>query len=527
MTSLSLPSHGAAQSASGAASASALASDRSATNQRDAQDGSAFVALLGALDDAGAPTQPVGASVSGNGATAASPAAQTAAEASSAAAWRSVSAVHSLGSGVLIALDKRFGATAAQDKTPASSEAPKAKTGDSAGASAPTTSVWASLLLGVTGATAAPQPPAAGAGATAPAAGGSTPAPLVGDRRAGPRDAGAINKAVMPSDAAPATATPAVVLNAGAPPVDVKVVRSITYLGLDPTARPTNLGRAPASAPSGPGSAASAAAPGREGRENMTPPTAASAKGDSPAMSSGEQSGQNMPSPGGGERAPDKIARPAGAPSTTGGQDATAANAAGAVQITPGAISANGVPLVEIGQLADLVARAARAIDPQSGDASGLARAGASASAASMSPVKELDVQLNPKSLGALSIQMRLSNGNLNITIKAENADTLKLVGNERGAISDRLKSLNFSVESITVNALDTAASTGASGEAAQSGTAGHGEAHQDQSGQAADGSTRGGRSFQGDGDQRDPARPNRGGLGEPGGDGDPGHRFV
>jgi flagellar hook-length control protein FliK len=258
----------------------------------------------------------------------------------------------------------------------------------------------------------------------------------------------------------------------------------------------------------------------------MAPPVVASAKGDSSAMSSGEQSGGNMSSPGGDERAPGKVGRLTGAPSTTGSQAATAASAAPAVQIAPGAPSATGVPLVQIGQLADVVASAASAMDSPGGGASGSAKAGDGASAASMAPVKELDVQLNPQSLGALSIQMRLSNGKLNVTINAENADTLKLVANERGAISDRLKSLNFSVESITVNALDMAASTGASGDAAKAGTPGHGEAYQEQSGQTADGSTSGGRSFQG-GDQRNPPAPNRGWLGEPGGDGDPGHRFV
>jgi len=518
MTSLSVPSHGAAQTASGAASANALATDRSAANQRDAQDGSVFVALLGALDDAGAQAHPIGGSASANGATASSPPAQLADEATPAAGWRSVSAVHSLGSGVLVALDKRFSATAAQDAAPAASAAPKAKTGDSADGSAPTTSGWASLLLSVTG-----------AGATAPpAAGGSAAAPRLSEGAAGLRDPGAINETSMPSDAALATATPAIALNAGTPPLDVTVVRSITYLGLDPIARATSFGRAPAGASSGPASAAPpAAASARGEHENVAPLAAANAKGDSSATSSGEQSGQNMQSPGGDERASGKVARPTGAQPTPGGAAATAVDAAGAAQIAPAATSANGVPLVQIGQLADFVADAASAMDPQSGDASGLAKAGDDSSAASVAPVKELDVQLNPKSLGALSIQMRLSNGNLNITIKAENADTLKLVGNESSAISDKLKSLNFSVESITVKALDTAASTGASGEAAQSGTPGHGEAYQDQSAQTAGGSTRDGRSFRGDGDQRNPSQPNRGGLGEPGGDGDPGHRFV
>jgi chemotaxis protein MotD len=518
MTTVSLASHSAAQPAGGAASANAFASDRSAANQRDAHDGSAFVALLGALDDAGAQTHPIGGSVSGNSATASSPPAHLGEEASpGAAAWRSVSAVHSLGSGVLVVLDKRFNSIAAQDNAPASSETPKAKIDSSADASAPTNSGWASLLMSVTGAIVAPQPHAASSTvAPAPAS-----ASLISNGGAGPRADGATNETSMPLDAALAKSTQAVALNAGAPPVDVKVVRSITYLGLDQTASKINPGRAPTSVSSRPGPTASlATGPGHGEHENLAPPPPANAKGGSYAMSSGEQSNQNMQSPGGNERASGKVTRPAGPESTSGGQAATVANSAGAT-------SANGVPLVQIGQLADVIASAASGMDPQTGDAPSPAKAGNSVSAASMGPVKELDVQLNPASLGALSIQMRLSNGNLNITIKAENSDTLKLIGNERSSISDKLKSLNFSVETITVKALDTSASTSASGDASQSGTPGHGEARQGQSGQTADESRSNGRSFQGDSEPRKPAQPNPGGLGELGGDGNPGHRFV
>jgi hypothetical protein len=501
MTSLSLPSHGAAQAATGASVAGSLAGERSPANPRDAPGGSIFVALLGA---------------SANGAAASPPAAQSAEEMSPTAAWRTASALHSFGSGVLVALDKRFGATAAPDETAPPPEPPRAKTDDVKDASAPN-SGWASLLSNLTGAGVAPQL-AAAVGATA----GSVLVEGVASRRG----SGAVNETAMPSDSA--TATPAIALNAGSAPVAVTVVRSITYLGLDPTARAWSLERNPAGASSDPGSAAPAPAASTHGpHQNVALPGAANANADPSTMSDGKPSGQNSPGSGGSERAPGKSAGAAGAQPTSGALATSAVNAADAGPTVSDTISANDVPLVQISRIADFVAEAASAMDPQGGDASNLARTGNSPAAAGAGPVKELDVQLSPKSLGALSIQMRLSSGTLKVTIKAENPDTLKLVGNETGAISDKLKSLNFSVESITVKMLDIVATTGAAGEAAQSGTPGHGEAFQGQSGQAAGGSAREGRSFAGDADQRDPPRPIRGGLGEAGGDGDPGHRFV
>jgi len=513
MTSLSVPSQGGAQGATAASFGNAAASERGAANSREAPGGSAFVALLGALGEAEPQTHPAAGATNANGAAASPPAAQSAEGTSPTIAWRAASAVHSLGSGVLIALDKRIGATAASDETAPASAPLKTKAEDAAGASAPPNSGWASLLLNLTGAGAAPQL-AAAVGATA----GS----VIAEGGANRRDLGAIRQTAMPSDSA---AAPTVALNAGSPPVAVTVVRSITYLGLDPTARAGTLERLPASVSSGTG-AAGATTHGPH--QNIAPPGVANANADPSTMSDGKSSGQNPPGSGGGEHAADKSSHAAGAQATSDASATSAVGATDAGSAASGAISStNGVPLVQISRLADIVAEAASAMDSRGGDASNLAKAGDNPAPTGAGPVKELDVQLNPKSLGALSIEMRLSGGALKVTIKAENADTLKLVGNETGAISDKLKSLNFSVESVTVKALDTAPTAGAAGEAAQSGTPGHGEAYQGQSGQAAGGSAREGRSFAGDADQRDPPRPILGGLGEAGGDGDPGHRFV
>jgi flagellar hook-length control protein FliK len=143
-----------------------------------------------------------------------------------------------------------------------------------------------------------------------------------------------------------------------------------------------------------------------------------------------------------------------------------------------------------------------------------------------MAPVKELDVQLNPASLGALTIQMRLNNGSLSVTIQADKSDTLKLIENERGSITNKLQSLNFSVDSLTVKASDAVAPSSSGAGASNTGASNHGQAQQGQSGQTADGS-RGGRFSQGAGDQRQSARQDRQGAGDTGGDSNFGHRVI
>ncbi|MGD0723908.1 MAG: flagellar hook-length control protein FliK, partial [Roseiarcus sp.] len=140
-------------------------------------------------------------------------------------------------------------------------------------------------------------------------------------------------------------------------------------------------------------------------------------------------------------------------------------------------------------------------------------------------PVKELDVKLNPASLGGLTIEMRLSDGKLAVTIRADKSDTMKLIQSESGAISDRLQSLNFSVESLTVKASDGATSAPAGPDASNAGSANNGAAQQGQSGQAEQGA-RDGRPLGGDG-RSEPGAPARDGSGEPGGLTDLGERLF
>jgi flagellar hook-length control protein FliK len=92
---------------------------------------------------------------------------------------------------------------------------------------------------------------------------------------------------------------------------------------------------------------------------------------------------------------------------------------------------------VAVDQLADAIAGQASSMGAPR-DA-----AGASPNAAASSPVKELDIQLNPGELGALNVKMRLAGGALVVVIEVAKPSTLKLIEGERDAISDRLTSTN------------------------------------------------------------------------------------
>jgi hypothetical protein len=483
MTSLSLPPQSPAQLAHGAAGV--LAGDRGSGSAPDSSNSAEFDAMLSGFGDSG--TQPLGtkAPTNGDAATGAStlPSTQPIAENSTAlTSWRAVSARHSLGSGVLIALDKRLDASGSKDQTKAAAKELKADAGTMPDATALTGAAWAALIGGANGATAATAPPLAGLGSTATAF----------------------------STAAPA-------------PVEVKVVRSITYLGLDPTGP---------SIPSTPGASLQSRAKNSQSVDSVqadlsepAPSVPVHAQASASATASGGQPNPDSHGSGtNGGMAGNSGAK--GEAESGGAQGATAAAASGIAQTGAGAIFANSQMLVPVDQLAEVIASSAQDLGAQSSDAAGPGAAANGAVAARTSPVKELDVQLNPASLGAVSIQMRLSNGNLSVSIKADQTDTLQLIDNQRGAIADKLKSLNFSVDSLTVKASDAPPASAANVGSSNTGTSNYGEAQQGQSGQSADGS-RDGRLSQGDGGQRQSPRQNPTFTSDAGGDGNFGHRVV
>jgi hypothetical protein len=129
-------------------------------------------------------------------------------------------------------------------------------------------------------------------------------------------------------------------------------------------------------------------------------------------------------------------------------RSALAANVAAA---TAGTI---GTAPIEIDQLPDVIANQAQALITQSASP-------ATTSAASVNPVKELDVSLNPADLGSLTVKMRIANGNLSVVIETEKSSTAKMIESERQAIVDRLGSASQPIASVVIKAADGAPTQG------------------------------------------------------------------
>ncbi len=70
---------------------------------------------------------------------------------------------------------------------------------------------------------------------------------------------------------------------------------------------------------------------------------------------------------------------------------------------------------------------------------------------ASAQAVKELQIDLDPADLGAVSVKMRLTDGKLSVVMEVANPSTLKAIENERGAITDRLGSNAQSLETLVI----------------------------------------------------------------------------
>jgi chemotaxis protein MotD len=536
MSAAVVPSQGAAQFAAQSA-AMAISGDRHSADQSGDPDSSAFGAVLDSFDGGGANPPAANGSVGADGATqtAASPP-QPTESASTPISARSISSVHYLASGALVALDKRLNAqdpsakAGASDSEAAGSSSTKIDwasliSGDKRPATAPArtdskddrsvdatalTSIgWASLIQGAT----APEPVARSSPGDGSVPGRNLPV--------------APAQIASPSDPTLALSTANVALHGGPAAVDVKVVRSITYLGLDPIVQDAKLNQ-PAAAKARAAQTTSVEA--GLAAASSEADTAAAAPGSSggPAMGSGgDSSGHPMGHAGAKGYSSAKVGPSPNVEGASGAEANNSATTSIVARVDAAAmLSATGALSTPIGQLADLIGNAASGMAAGGQDAASAVKAAGAAGVANMAPIKELDVQLSPANLGSLSIQMRLTNGNLNITIKADKSDTVRLIDSERSSISDKLKSLNFSVETLTIKASDAASSNSAGGDSNHSGTSDYGQAQQGQSGRNGEGSPNG-RSLQDGGDQARPARQGRDTIGEPGRDNLPGHRFV
>jgi len=107
-----------------------------------------------------------------------------------------------------------------------------------------------------------------------------------------------------------------------------------------------------------------------------------------------------------------------------------------------------------VGKLAAALASQAAGLSPQT--ATSALSAPGTASVSGAQPVKELEIQLDPADLGAVSVKMRLSDGKLSVVMQVSKPSTLTAVEGERDAIAKRLGVSGQSLESLVIRPFAT-----------------------------------------------------------------------
>jgi chemotaxis protein MotD len=258
------------------------------------------------------------------------------------------------------------------------------------------------------------------------------------------------NGVVMPSDASSTTPT---IADAAPPAVAVHVEHARTFLGVDNVAETTRAKvDSQTLVQSDTQTATTTAAPADSGSKLNVyySPTGGGASSFAKQNEDAANGKQDRRSAQSDESSIDKSA-PSANVSTV---------AAGSIGTAP----------IEIDQLPDVIANQAQALVAQSASP-------ATANAASVNPVKELDVSLNPADLGSLTVKMRIANGNLSVVIETEKSSTAKMIESERQAIVDRLGSASQPIASVVIKAADNAPMQGGNNNGSGSATPQHANA--------------------------------------------------
>jgi hypothetical protein len=203
----------------------------------------------------------------------------------------------------------------------------------------------------------------------------------------------------------------------------VSAVRSRTYLGFDGAAQ------SEAKNPISRSQARSAA----DGVVAAEPGAAATVGGDTAASTSmRDETPSEKRSASGRDGSPSASLAD---PSAGAGPAATGLAASSGVLNVGGNPAIAGVGPVALSQLADRLAAEASGLTSQTAPSS----SAPTTAAASAQPVKELQIDLEPSDLGAVSVKMRMAQGQLSVVMEVAKPSTLNAIENERSAIADRL----------------------------------------------------------------------------------------
>lgn len=93
---------------------------------------------------------------------------------------------------------------------------------------------------------------------------------------------------------------------------------------------------------------------------------------------------------------------------------------------------------------------------------------GAGTAAVSQSPVKTLDLQLEPESLGSVTIKLNLSSAGLVVDVQTSQAATANLLEKDKNSLADGLANAGYVVSAVDINAVPQSAAGAGPGDGAQ-----------------------------------------------------------
>lgn len=244
-------------------------------------------------------------------------------------------------------------------------------------------------------------------------------------------------------------------------------------------------------------------------------PTTAAAGGERRATEAGDQSGRDGPARRNGAatltRQNSPEARGAGLAATAdagvGERSAGAANATASGPAGPAGSTSGALPATQLQRLAGAIAAGAADLRAQTGDAAAALEQASVAGA--RDPVRTLDLQMHPATLGLVTVRMRLVGQSLELRVRAANPETARLLKADGGKLADLLSTSGYGTHILAIDAggADTAGfissvpqpSAGlADGGAAWSGTGDQGRQQDRPSGGEGNGAPRGRNDFGG-----------------------------
>jgi hypothetical protein len=224
-----------------------------------------------------------------------------------------------------------------------------------------------------------------------------------------------------PSDAAPTSAAPT-----SAKPAETLAAAAT---GVAPTAT-----EPPAAKRSTPAAAATATAPAR------VEPTGTLAAADPGASSTADDAPPEKRSTSHHQESPSASLADSSAAAAPAAADRSVSSAGANLALNA---VATGAGPVSLDRLAARLATEANAMTSQTASSS----SAPAAVPAGADAVKELQIELAPPDLGAVSVKMRMAQGQLSVVMEVAKPTTLKAIESERGAIADRLGLSAQSVE--------------------------------------------------------------------------------